>query len=93
MSVNYLRLIPTDPTYDPPLTKDQQAEQLLAVFVPKSTEITSHRYESVQFVDAGSNWEAIHCPGCRAILEACKTSKVMAVVGIEANATLLGSTS
>ena len=69
MSVNYLRLIPTDPTYAPPLTKDQQAEQLLAVFVPKSTEITSHRYENIQFVDAGSNWEAIHCPGCRAILE------------------------
>ena len=69
MSVDYLRLIPTDPTYDPPLTKDQQAEQLLAVFVPKSTEITSHRYERIQFVDAGSNWEAIHCPECGAIVE------------------------
>jgi hypothetical protein len=69
MSVNYLRFIPTDPVYDPPLAKDQQAEQLLASCVPKSTEITSHRYETIQFVDAGSNWELIHCPGCRAILE------------------------
>jgi hypothetical protein len=69
VSVSYLRFIPTDPAYDPPLAKDQQAEQLLARFVPKSTEITSQRYEMIQFVDAGSNWEAIHCPGCGAILE------------------------
>jgi hypothetical protein len=69
MSVDYLRFIPTDPTYDPPLLKDWQAEQLLAAFVPKATEITSHRYERIQFVDGGSNWEAIHCPECGAILE------------------------
>ena len=68
MSVDYLRFIPTDPAYDPPLAGDQQAKQLLASFTPKSAEIAIDRYDTVQFVDAGSNWEAIHCPGCGAVL-------------------------
>ncbi len=48
MSVNYLRFIPADPAYDPPLAGDRQAKQLLASFVPNSTEITSQRYDTIQ---------------------------------------------
>lgn len=69
MSVTYLRFIPVDPEYDPPLVGDQQARQFLASFVPNSEEITSHRYGTIHFVDAGSNWELVHCPRCGAILE------------------------
>ena len=68
MSINYLRFIPTDPEYDPPLAADQQAKQILASFTPKSVEITIDRYDTIQFIDAGSNWEPIHCPECGAIL-------------------------
>jgi hypothetical protein len=69
VSVIYLRFIPVDPAYDPPLVGDQQARQFLASFLPSSAEITSHRYSTIHFVDAGSNWEPIHCPRCGAILE------------------------
>ena len=68
MSVDYLRFIPTDPAYNPPLAGEQQARQLLASFVSKSAEITSDRYDTIQFVDAGSNWEPVHCPFCETIL-------------------------
>jgi hypothetical protein len=66
--VNYLRFIPADPDYEPPLAGDQQALQLLASFVPNSTEIVSHRYDTIHFVDAGSNWESVHCSRCEAVL-------------------------
>lgn len=68
MSDDYLRFIPTDPDYSPPFVVDQRARQLLASFIPQLAEITINRYETIQFIDAGSNWGPIYCPGCGAIL-------------------------
>ena len=69
VSVDYLRFIPTDPGYDPPLAAEQQAKELLASFVPRAAEIEVERYDTITFVDAGENWERILCPKCETLLK------------------------
>jgi hypothetical protein len=69
VAVEFLRFIPTDPEYDPPLAAGQQAKELLASFVPKAAAIEVERYDTVNFVDNGENLEHIFCPACGAILE------------------------
>jgi hypothetical protein len=68
VSVEFLRFIPTDPEYDPPLAAGQQARELLASFVPKAAAIEVEHYDTVNFVDNGENLERIFCPACGALL-------------------------
>ncbi len=63
MSDNYLRLIPTDPEYVP---SSQQIRRALSVIAanPLQSEPEVIITDNVEFIDAGSNWEAVYCPRC-----------------------------
>jgi hypothetical protein len=63
-TLNYLILIPTDPTYAP---TDEQAEagaDALEALVPDAEEVTYDMFDDVRFIDGGQAFEAITCPLC-----------------------------
>jgi hypothetical protein len=63
-TLNYLILIPTDPTYVP---TDEQAEagaDALEALVPDAEEVTYDMFDDVRFIDGGQAFEAITCPLC-----------------------------
>lgn len=64
MSVNFLQLIPVEPTFVPNPAAQQEAKDLLTSLAPDSDEITAETTDDVQFIDAGSNFETISCPTC-----------------------------
>jgi hypothetical protein len=65
MSDNYIRLIPTDPSYLPEPTAQQTAADLLRSFVPDADEVTAELTEDIHFIDPGANFESVSCPACR----------------------------
>ena len=64
MSDGYLRLIPTDPQYVPSPASAESARQRLEQLVPEADEVTVEVYDSVEFIDQGSNFERVRCPQC-----------------------------
>jgi hypothetical protein len=69
MSDNFLRLIPTDPTWTPSTGAAQQATATLSALVPNAESVTVELYEEVTFIDQGGNFERLTCPACQAPLE------------------------
>lgn len=62
-SGHQLRIIPSDPLYEPsPGIQKEGLGYLSAHF--KKNEITSTLYKEVRFVDPGQNFEAVVCDGC-----------------------------
>ena len=64
MSDNLLRLVPLNPEF---LPSQAQAAEAMAAFqslAPLSHEVRVVHEPEVTFVDAGSNFEAVRCPGC-----------------------------
>jgi hypothetical protein len=62
--LDYLILIPTDPTYVP---SDEQAEagaDALEALLPRADEVSYDMFDDVRFIDAGEAFEAITCPLC-----------------------------
>ncbi|WP_313586227.1 hypothetical protein [Aquidulcibacter sp.] len=62
--LDYLILIPTDPTYVP---SDEQAEaggDALEALLPRADEISYDMFDDVRFIDGGESFEAITCPLC-----------------------------
>jgi len=68
VSDNYLRLIPTDPTWQPGADEARRAVAALWPFVPAAESIDVERYDEVRFIDPGANFERVSCPTCRADL-------------------------
>ena len=63
-TLNYLILIPTNPTYVP---TDEQAEagaDALEALVPAAEEVTYDMFDDVRFIDGAQAFEAITCPLC-----------------------------
>jgi hypothetical protein len=69
VSDNYLRLIPTDPTWRPGAEVTQRAVATLSALVPGADSVEAEMYEEVTFIDQGANFEGLRCPGCQAELE------------------------
>jgi hypothetical protein len=69
MSENFLRLIPTDPGYVPPLTLRQQAREVFSSFLPHAAEIVVSVTAQVEWIDQGANVERVLCPICQKDLD------------------------
>ena len=72
MSDNWLRLIPTDPTFVPATPAARRARELLEHFAP--TAITGGvarevNAKEIVFIDAGTNFESVSCPWCGAAID------------------------
>ena len=61
MSDDYIKLIPTDPSYIPPKPLQEQAIHLLEQMLPEG-ECEAEVYERLTFIDQGANLSAIICP-------------------------------
>lgn len=68
MSENFLRLLPTDPTFVPSAAAASAALRALRLIAPRSHEIDVVEEPEVVFLDAGGNFSAVRCPACQAEL-------------------------
>ena len=64
MSVQFIRLIPANPTYVPSPGAQKRAQTLLQSFVPQAPEVKALVYDTVRFVDQGEFFESVKCPKC-----------------------------
>lgn len=69
MSDDYLRLIPTDPTWLPGAEAAQRAAATLSLLVPGADSVKAELYDDVTFIDQGANFARLNCPACQAALE------------------------
>jgi hypothetical protein len=66
VSVDLLRLIPTDQNYIPDSSQRRDALALLKTWCPDADEIEATVYDKLTFIDQGENCEAVLCPSCNA---------------------------
>jgi hypothetical protein len=72
LSDNWLRLIPTDPTFVPGAADARRTLELLEQFAPAAVtgeaagEVNA---EAVVFIDAGTNFGSVTCPWCGAAID------------------------
>lgn len=69
MSSDILKLIPTDPRWQPGPLQVERARDLAARLAPtppgqRDWEIEIATHEAIEFIDCGSNLETITCPRC-----------------------------
>jgi hypothetical protein len=63
-SLDFLILIPTDPTYVPSEEQAEAGADALEALLPRADEVTYDMFDDVRFIDAGEAFEAITCPLC-----------------------------
>ena len=68
MSDDYLRLIPTDPTWRPGAEAAKRAAAALAALAPGADSVEAELYDEVTFIDQGANLDRLSCPACQAEL-------------------------
>ena len=87
MSDNYLRLIPTDPTWRPRAEAAHRAAAALSALAPCADTVEAELSDEVRFIDQGGNFERVSCPECHSELGIEWWSEQMghAVVGAFAN--------
>lgn len=69
MSDNYLRVIPTDPSFVPPRDRAEALLSAVRDLAPNAESVAAIACDSVEFVDAGGNFESIRCHLCGAGLD------------------------
>lgn len=72
MSDNWLRVIPTEPTFVPLPGKARRGQDVLTQFIAAATsraEVRAVDHGSIVFIDAGANFETITCPWCEALID------------------------
>ncbi len=69
MSDNVLIFIPTDPSYIPEPSAQQEAQNLLRSFAPDADEVKAETSDEVELVFTGTNLERILCPVCETLLD------------------------
>lgn len=68
MSDTYLRYVPRIPSFEPDRAIASKAEEFVRhAIAPES--VASRLATSVEFVDAGENWEGVRCSKCGADAE------------------------
>lgn len=65
MSDNWITLIPEEPRLIPEQAKRERARDRLAEIAPGAEKIELRVFETIQFIDNGSNFERVLCPACR----------------------------
>jgi hypothetical protein len=66
MSDDWLRLIPTEPEYQPTTAAAERARELLVTFVPDARQVAVAFKPTVQFFHPGLNWSGVRCSACGA---------------------------
>jgi hypothetical protein len=72
LSDNWLRLIPTDPTFVPAAPVARRTRELLEQFAPANLTGYSAREvnaKAIVFIDAGTNFDSVTCPWCGAAMD------------------------
>src|SRR6185437_12390699 len=69
MSDNWLKIIPSDPLFQPSQPAAELARALLATFIPRAAAIRSEFKPSTEFFHPGGNWSGVKCPACGANAE------------------------
>ena len=69
MSDSLLRFIPADPEFRPSPSATTSAEVFLRGLLPEAERVSARCLAGVEFVDAGANWEGVHCSVCGADAE------------------------
>lgn len=69
MSDSLLRFVPVDPEFQPAPSTAALAEEFLRKLLPNAERIAAKALHEVEFIDAGANWEGVHCPLCGADAE------------------------
>jgi len=64
MSDSVTRIIPQDPKFVPTPAAERLALSLLRAYLPDD-QVTARRFDTIQFVDTGENFERVVCPYCR----------------------------
>lgn len=64
MSDNFLRLIPTDPTWRPAADAAQRATATFSALLPGADLVEAELYDRMMFIDQGANFERLGCPAC-----------------------------
>lgn len=66
MSVDFTRIIPTDPWWVPTAAQADAAVAVVDhIMNERRGELEIKAPGRVEFVDAGANWETAYCPSCR----------------------------
>jgi hypothetical protein len=68
MSLNLLRLIPTEPSWVPDPNDVDESKRLLAKMFPEST-IDAVSHDQVIFIDQGGNFEEVRCPNDGSVID------------------------
>jgi hypothetical protein len=66
MSDTFLRLIPAQPEFVPPVEAAETALGEFQKIVPREVPVTAERFNQITFVDQGGHFERIICPHCKA---------------------------
>lgn len=69
MSDNYLRLIATEPSWQPTKTAAQRAVEVVSSLAPGADSVEAEFLDAVTFIDQGANLERVLCPGCQGELD------------------------
>lgn len=69
MSDNYLRLIATDPRWQPTTAAARQTVTVVTALMPGADSVEAEFYDEVTFIDQGTNLERILCPRCHTELD------------------------
>lgn len=69
MSDTILKLIPRQPNYIPPIDQQVHAAEVVKLKFPHADSVTTETSDTVQFVDAGENWEKVRCPSCGEVVD------------------------
>lgn len=77
MSDNWLRYVPSDPYFLPPVDVADSARKLLWTFLPDAEEVSARHFERPMFIDPGGNWSGVLCSVCGADAESWWSAAVM----------------
>lgn len=64
MSDNWVRIVPTEPTWTPSAEQETAVVRLARELMPGAEDISVERPDEIAFVDAGSNQGEASCPAC-----------------------------
>ncbi|MGW1028855.1 hypothetical protein ACWD4J_35125 [Streptomyces sp. NPDC002577] len=69
MSSDYLRVIPTEPSWVPDEAHASAALAVVRAAVPAGWDYSVRTHDEVVFVDQGGNFESVSCPYCSSALD------------------------
>lgn len=69
MSSDIIRIHPVDPSHRPTEAAGEALRALVTALCPESDEVEARWYPAITFLDAGSGFDEVLCPGCGARID------------------------